>query len=66
MSYKSDYKKPNDVNGAKNIKKEKKIKECANHVTVLDKDLNVTDDTISTTRHVCLHFSLSTWRVSCA
>lgn len=40
----------------KTLKKEKKIKECANHVTVLDKDLNVTDDTISTTRHVCLHF----------
>lgn len=24
MSYKSDYKKPNDVNGAKNIKKKKR------------------------------------------
>lgn len=50
----------------KTLKKENKIKECANHVTVLDKDLNVTDDTISTTRHVCLHFSLSTWRMTCA
>lgn len=26
MSYKSDYKKPNDVNGAKNIKKRKEKK----------------------------------------
>lgn len=26
MSYKSDYKKPNDVNGAKNIKKRRENK----------------------------------------
>lgn len=58
MSYKSDYKKPNDVNGAKNIlKNERKGKECANHATVLDKDLNVTDDTISQPRAMFVYIS---------